>query len=152
MDLRELIRNVAAEYPKAQPNEIARHAAKLTPPDQIVEFYEAALRPLVQDVLRQDRNIAIHHVVSDRSGVPCVSPKVAGIRSWWQQMLESRVALENGWKVFGDCTYDEVLYCAKERRAHAESVIAQADWYESIARKMKQRRVCAVRELPEQIL
>jgi hypothetical protein len=65
INLRDLVRGVANEYPKAQPSEIARHVAKLTPQQYLLEFYEETLRPFVVSVLGTDRNNALHKVFDE---------------------------------------------------------------------------------------
>ncbi len=57
MTLRDLIRVVAQDNPQAQPAEIAHSVATLTPEDQLLDFYEETLRPIVADVLRAERRL-----------------------------------------------------------------------------------------------
>jgi hypothetical protein len=146
-DLHDLIRQVAADYPTAQPDEVARHVAKLTPKQDVAACYEQALRPLVADVFRSSRNTAIAAIQDQQPFRQ--SPKVAGIRSWWQDVINERVYTGEVWKLLGDCDKSDLLFCAAERRAHAAATIRLAEFYEDLAARLDQETVTTVRQLKE---
>ena len=145
-ELRKLIRQVGSEYPRAAPNEIARHVAKLTPPAEIDEYYEHALQSICADVLRQDRNTAMNHAM----GTPTnFRTKADMIRSWWEELMESLVHTADGYKQFGECTVADVEFCIAEREAHITRVQRQIGHYRTIRQRMLDLGVTFVRDLPE---
>jgi hypothetical protein len=49
-ELNNLIREIADDYPESDPREIAMYVAKLTPQDQVNDFYTEALVPVVRSL------------------------------------------------------------------------------------------------------
>lgn len=52
-DFEKLVRRIADEHPAANTAEIARLVIKETPPDEIGDYLEEALLPLVDEVLTE---------------------------------------------------------------------------------------------------
>lgn len=148
-ELRELVRQVAADHPHADPREIARHVAKLTPADTVMSFYADALVPIVREVLIGQRTTALSAALSpSKPDAPAKSAKLAQRRDWWAEMLGSRVHTDDGWKVLGDCTSDDLRYCIRERQTDIARVQAQIVHFETLLGLMDAHHVAYVRELP----
>lgn len=147
--LRNLIRDTVKRRRRAQPEDIAAAVVDKTPHDLIYAFYEEALRPFVADVMRLDRNAAIDTIRnrSRRTDRP-LSPNIEAIRAIdWERVFCSRVATATGWRELGNCTADELEYCAAQRRRDAELTFAQADFYEDLARRLRKHHVATPRDL-----
>lgn len=152
-ELRDLIRKVATQHPRALSGEIARHVAKLTPADVLLDYYEQALRPLVSEVLRLDRNEAISNALSDNPPdpppLPRRSPKVAGIAHWWwAKMLEQTIPLADGPKKMGDCTVDDLNFAIERRQAQIEADKHKLAEYVRLRDWMVQNNAHILREAP----
>ena len=151
--LRNLIRDVAKRRPKAQPDAIAAAVVRRTPDDMVYAYYEEALRPLVADILRLDRNSAITSMRQRSSNAPAnsarpLSAKVAAIRAVdWDKIFCSRISTADGWKQVGDCSADELIEAAQVRRRDAERNIEMANFYEDLASRIKNAGVATAREL-----
>lgn len=52
------------------------------------------------------------------------------------------------WKAFGDCARDDILLLASERREKAAQCAAVAEAYEELERRMAERSVSFVRDMP----
>ena len=113
-NLRALVQEVSSAHPNTQPADLARFVVKQTPDEQLVDFYEAALVPFVNQVLRLTRNTAIDNVVR-RDPVP--SAKLGGIRSHWATMLATAIYTADGWKQMGNCTVEDFNYAIATREA-----------------------------------
>lgn len=77
------------------------------------------------------------------------SLKVSGIRDAWARALADRVHIDGGYKLFGDCTYDDLVFAAEERREHARRNAAKAKQYLAVADRLKKLGVETVSELPQ---
>ena len=140
-ELRTLVREIADDHPQADPREIARHVAKLTPECEVRAFYTEALIPVVREQLRGERNAALTNAVG--------SPKIAERRDWWQKMLASRAHVgDSQWKLLGDCTAVDLRFCIAEREAEITGIQAQAGLYQRLIDALAEHRVAKVADLP----
>jgi len=151
-ELRELIRKVSSQYPNASSGELARHVAKLTPADVLLEYYEEALRPQVAEVLRLDRNEAITNALSDSPHPlpqqPRRSKKVAGIANWWAKMLEQIIPLADGPKKLGDATVEDLNFAIDRRKAQIEQDKIKVAEFEQLRDWMLTHNATTLREAP----
>lgn len=153
-ELRDLIRKTAIQHPTAPASELARHVAKLTPADVISEFYEEALRPLVSEVVRTDRNQIISNALSETPPEPPAqprrrSPKVAGISNWWwARMLEQSVSVGHGAKKMGDCTLEDFDFIIDIRQAQIEADTKKLAEYVRLRDWMVEHNAVTLREAP----
>lgn len=150
-ELRNLIRQVAADNPDAPPADLVELVIAATPPKQVLDYYRTAVRNDVFDVLRLDRNTAL---VAASTGRPARRPspswKVAHTRSWWQEMLDGWYKTADGQKRYGDCTVIDLDYIIKERRSHISDVEYHIRIHERHRDQMISLGVDRVRDLPEQ--
>lgn len=145
-NLRSVIADVLDSTDLADPAEVAEEAyRRLT-----VDDYAAAL----QQVLRQFARLVM---MSRRSHMPvAVHPKapaswkVAAIREGWRRHLQDRLFTPAGWKLLRDCTRDDLLYIAAERRRIADENLATAERFEKLAGHLVGTATCA--SLPEDVL
>ena len=154
-ELSDLIRQVAAERPEAQPEEIATEAAKRTPVEKVVEYYAEALRPMVLSILGYDRRTAMDVALGDEPEQPkrrgrSRSKKAERTADWWQSMKDSRVHTARGHIRLGSCTRDDLLYCIEARRRHIDAVERQIVNYQRLIDLMDASGVTTVDELPAQ--
>jgi hypothetical protein len=151
--LRDVIRQVAAKYPNAQPDEITVKVVAQTSEEQVWAFYRTAVHGAVLDVLRSDRNDALLGALTTRPvrRQPNRSSKVDGIRSWWQELLGSRIRVPYGYKLYGDCTVADLDFVIKVRETHIANVQAFIDLHQRLRTLMVQLGVDRVRDLPEEV-
>lgn len=166
-DLTDLIRAVTAKMPGAQPEEIAAAVAKRTPKAKLLARYTEALRPMVVDILRLDRNIALNAALGEEPvpestakhskpaeptprRKPTPSRKTARARSWWQSMKDADVFTERGHVRLGSCGRDDLKYLIADRQRHVTDVYGQIANYERLLELLDVHEVETVDELPEQ--
>lgn len=156
-ELRSLIREVVGQYRKAQPDELARHVAKQTPVEDITAFYEEALRALIPDVLRGDRNSAMNRIMraespSPRSGRGVRSSKLAEIQAHdWATFLEVKIPVQGYTKPMGDCTVDDFDWVIADHCRHAADVNAKIEEYTILRNWIKKHKATTLRQTPELI-
>jgi hypothetical protein len=144
-ELRDLIREVMDDHPRADPRELARHVAKLTPKADVMTFYEDTLVDYVSSMLRTERNTALDAARPKGN----YSKKLQRCRDGWKALCASRVHIgQTQWKLLGDCTVDELEFCASERRENATENIRRAEEYERYAELMREHRAKKFRDLP----
>lgn len=147
-ELSGLVRAVAADYPEADPRELARHLAKETPPRQVMDFYVEALVPIVRHALIDERSAAMSNALSPRPSGR--SAKLAEIRDWWAEMLAARVHVgESRWMCLGDCGVDELQFCVAERMWTVERIEAQIAQYDRLLTLLRKHKAARVRDLPK---
>lgn len=151
-ELKDLIRSVAGEHPTADYAELARHVAKLTPDDSVVGFYEEALRPFISEVIRADRNNAVHDALSEtpEKAQPEQrrSPNVAGVASAWAKMLEETIPLDGIRKRLGDCTTEDLDFAIERRAAQIEADKAKMAEYVTLRDWMAKHGAKTLRDAP----
>lgn len=156
--LRSLVREVANRYPGSQPRAIATTISELTPEDQLLDFYAEALVPFVADILRHERNTSIKVVRRQMLGIGprsphSLSPNLDAIRKVdWEQVFSKQIHTGSGWKQIGDCTADELDTQAQQLRGFAEGAVANAEFYEYIAKRMRNAGASTARQLTDEDL
>lgn len=153
-ELRDLILEVAAKYPTASQADKAAYAVKLTPQEDLIDFYEDLMALGVRDVLRAERisslKKACHGDPSTTSSpLRNGSKKVAGIASWWARFKDSLISTERGDKRVGSCTQNDMRFVIARRQRNIENAQASLREYEAILAEMIELNVNTVDDLPE---
>lgn len=163
--LRDFIRTVIAELPEGQPEDIAAEVAARTPEELRFTWYAEALRRVVADVMRNDRNFALNAALADEPApeldnalsnsepsrrAPTPSKKTARARSWWASMKDSRVRVERGHVRLGSCGRDDLKYLIANRNRLVTDVLGQISNYQRLLDLLDECDVQTVDELPEQ--
>ncbi len=136
--------------------EIVRDSAATDPGDLVTEVIARIPKKKVADALKQTMRLYVRQVISETrpigGGEPPVAAtswKVTAIRDGWQRQLTNRLHVGAGkWKRLADCTYDDLLAVAAERRDLAERNGVWARTYESWARLISEAGVDTFGELP----
>lgn len=158
LGLRGFVREIAAQNPSAQPDAIAAKIADATPGHQLHDFYIQALIPVVADILRHERNRSIKVARRQMLGIGprspySLSPNLDAIRHVdWGQVFSKRIRTSDGWKQIADCTADELDAQARQLRSFAEGSIANAEFYEHIAKSMRNAGAVTARQLTDEDL
>jgi hypothetical protein len=145
-EVNELIRDVATEFPDADPREIAQLVAKRTPRKDIHEWYVDSLVGLVRCVLRNERNSAL-------SGASNKSAKVKQRRQWWARLLEARIHVgEGNWLPLKDCGREELKSAIAERETQIVRTHHQIENLTTLLDRLDREGVDLVGELPPEDL
>lgn len=144
-DLRAVVRETLSSSPAADPAALAEHVL-----DRIaVEDYGQALRQTLRTYIREA-------IGQQRMSAPVPTPrvnaswKVEAIRASWKRALANRMCVADGeWKTLADCTAQDLLFVAKERRVAAAKNLATAETYESLAQLMESQGAAVVADLAE---
>lgn len=143
-NLRLTIRAVLAETDEPDPGVISGLVfAAISRKDQAVAL-EQSLRHFVRQVITEQRA----HTPAPPTPAKARSWKVQAIRANWERMLAQRVYSAGGWKLLRDCTRDDLLFAAAERRENAARSIAVAERYDALADLLASHGVAAVGDLP----
>jgi hypothetical protein len=151
-ELNTLIRSVAGDHPRADMRELARFVAKMTPPESVTDFYTEALADRVRILLGNDRrDIFDGPDVRPEGKSSNRSPKVEQRRSWWADLLASRVHIgKTQWLQLGECGVDELTFCIEERRGQIIGFEKQITNFEHLIMLMVKHGVRKVADLPAQ--
>jgi hypothetical protein len=154
-ELNQLIRQVAADHPKAEIHELARFVVALTPRKSVTDFYTAALGDTIRTVLGQQRRNAFKGPEADRdetTGAPNRSAKIEERQQWWwPRLLNSRVHVgESKWMQLGECTIENLDFCIAERRGQIAGYRSQIGNFKHLISLMTTHGVGMVKDLPEQ--
>lgn len=162
--LRQLIREVAETSVLADPGALAEEVARLVPDEHIQTAFAEMLRGYVRQVLSEDRTFPFlpqprttpEDKSRPRAGRPANrSRKVAGIREAWAKVLSERVHVgpaPTDWKLFGDCTVDDLDFMAGEREQIAEANHVKAEQYRKVRKLLVEHGASTVRDLPSRVL
>lgn len=149
-ELRALVREVADDHPQADPREIARHVAKLTPEEDLQNFYAESLVDVVAQILGAQRRDAMGEK-KDESPSDNKSSKLERRRNWWKDLLAARVHVgKSEWKIIASCTVDDLEFCIGERQSHITGLEAQIQNFRRLATLMVKHGARTVAELPPQ--
>jgi hypothetical protein len=150
-NLTALIRQAAADHPLADPRELAKIVAKLTPEDELMDFYEEALVDACRHVLSDERTTALAGPHKTRSGHANKSAKVKQRGEWWDTVLAARVHVGAGaWKTVADCTVADLEFAKSERERQIRRITGQIVHYEQLIALLKRHHKRTVRQLPRQ--
>lgn len=145
-ELRALVRQTVSDYPEADPREIARHVAKLTPDDQLRAFYREALADLCGHMIGENRRQSFESGKQRN-----VSRKVNQRRSWWSDVLASMIHVGSShWKPLRDCTSKDIVFAIDERAQQIAGIGAQIKNFQHLLKLLKQNKVDTVGQLPVQ--
>lgn len=143
--LRQLVRDVLAENESADPGEVAEAVMGRIPRGMVRVALAQSLRLYVRQVISETRT-ARPPAPTPATGK---SLKVAAIRDGWQRRLQDRVHVGSSeWKFLADCTYDDLLAAAAERRELADRNNAWARQYAEWARLLTEHDVATFGDLP----
>lgn len=155
-NLKQAVSDALDSSSLASPDEIAHKVAEGIGPREVRSALLQALPNYVSRVIQQRRSV---NVILDPSQATeeretarkqsARSFKVGAIRSAWQRALMDRVHVHDGYKLFGECTYEDLVFAAEERRDHARRNAAKAEQYSAVAAKLQAFGVATVAELPE---
>lgn len=145
--LRQLVRDVLRDTDKADPGEVAGEVMARIPRGMVRAALSQALRLYVRQVISETR---IGRTGPQSTVTPLNrSAKVTAIRDGWQKRLRDRVHVGSGeWKFLADCTYDDLLAAATERRELAERNQAWARQYDAWARLLTEHDAATFGDLP----
>jgi hypothetical protein len=151
-----LIRQAAEDNPLADPRELARIVAKLTPEDELLAFYEEALVDACRHLLADIRNTAFAgptrtQARAPRSGHTNKSAKVKQRREWWDEVLAAQVHVGRGkWQPIAVCTIDDLEFAKAEREKQIVKLTGTIVHYEQLISLLKRHHKKTVGQLPRQ--
>lgn len=140
----QVAREILATTDLANPDDIAEAIFTQTPKRDIPGAYRAMLRTVAREEIRLSR---MHEPAQERVSGPSGSSRVAGIREHHFDYYGQRVFACEKWKLLGDCTREDVLDLAAQRRKVAAQNSAVADEFEVLATRMLAAGVATVRDL-----
>lgn len=145
-NLRSIVRETLADTSDADPGVVAEQVLAAIPKARTRDALEQTLRLFVRQIISEQR---VSSPPSNVRTIPTTSAKVAAVRDGWQKRLRDRVHVGDGaWKFLGECTYDDLLSAAAERRDLAERNAAWARQFDSWARLLTEHDVETFAELP----
>ncbi|MGW6255469.1 hypothetical protein [Streptomyces sp. NPDC055085] len=149
--LRPLVRSVLdGNDALTDPTQVAAVVASKIPEDHVADALTEVLRPYVHDVMVQARQRHPSTSTGVRRGV---SVRVDSVREGWQRRLKGREHVPDvGWKLFEDCSYDDLTAIAEYRQREAEQMAASGRWYRSIASLLTEHDVKRAGDLPADVL
>lgn len=167
-DLRALVRATLAQSAHANPNDLATEVFDKIPSTDYGFLLRYLLKEFVRRVIHENRSgnqiFPTDHprpdahpvVVGGEQAKPRVrssrSAKVRAIREAWQARLRDRYSIGRSWKFLGDCTFDDLMAAASERRDLAKSNSAIAEELERYAQAVQQHKAAHLRDLPADVL
>lgn len=159
--LRQHVRAILTDSTMADPRELAAEAFARIPAEDYGTALQQCLPDVVREEIRHSRNFAPAGAMTEQpraigSGAKArPSKKVASIRAMWQEKLRERIhtgPAPSDWRLLGDCTVDELMFAAEERRAMAARNEAKAEEYADLAEAVRTAGVQRVRDLPAAVL
>jgi len=146
-DIRALIRDYLDETEMTDFREMAAELSGRLSAKQVRAALVEALPSLIQTINQQRR--MNNSVLAGAAGVPVRSAKVAGIAAMHAAALRVLIHVGEGRnKQLGDCTYEDLLFAAEERREQARRNAAKAEQFEALAAKLRAAGVQHVADLP----
>lgn len=143
-DLRKLVKDFLDETDLTDFREMGAELARRIPSKDLRSVLAEALPDLLSTVNQQRR--MSNPIIA--GSTPARSAKVAGIAAMHAAALRALVHVGGGTnKHLGDCTYEDLMFAARERREHARRNAAKADKYEELASKLQSLRLTTVAEL-----
>jgi hypothetical protein len=144
-DLRTAVIEVLDTTSLTEPAAIAGKVAENVPSRQLRAVLTEALVTYVAVVNQQRR---MNNGILGGARRPARSAKVAAIGDWHAKALRDRVHVDGHHKLLGDCTYEDLMFAAGERRKLAHQNATKADQYQALAEKLREHDVKRVANLP----
>lgn len=151
-DLRKVVAEFLDTTDLTDFREMAAEVAGVVPSRQLRAALAEALVGYIANVNQNRRNA---NPVLNGNGQQKQnrSVKVAGIAAMHRRMLRDLVHVGNSAnKRLGDCTYEDLMFAAGERREIARLTAAKADRYEWLAKQLHAHSVDRVADLPPEVL
>lgn len=150
---RAIIREVLEETDETDPAEVAKMVVERIDRRRYKAVLTVLMRAEVRDVYSSMRTGRIESGEKERQREPsrpaAPSSKVKGIREAWKAHLRDRLHVAPGtYKQLVACTYDDLMYAAKERREQAYSFRAWAGIYEAWAKELREHKAETFGDLP----
>ncbi|GAA0200141.1 hypothetical protein [Glutamicibacter creatinolyticus] len=141
----KVARQIIATTSLTDPEDIALAVLDRTPDSELRAAYLQVLRGAVRTAIHMENMVAstVTPVVPNRSS------RVAAIRESHISYYDQRVFASGEWKMLGECTVDDVLDLAAQRREVAERNSAKAAEFEQLAARMTAAGVAVARDLEE---
>lgn len=163
-EVTETVRDMVIRYAQKfeGPNDIA--AAIIEEVTRTPEVLRACLIEVLPEycgkTLREQRNRGVSTGVtppddppSDHApSNPARSAKSDSIRAWHKNFLALQLHVATEWKRMGDCTKEDLMFGAAERRKQAEKTLYRAAELESLAVALDMHGKRTVRDLPESVV
>lgn len=150
-NLRAAVDQIIDDSGLTDPREIARKVAENVPARSRIDVLAETLIDYVR--IRQNGRRRLNPVIGPASAR---SAKVAAYREYgerWRRHLRDVVHVGNAVHVsLGQCTYDDLMYAARERQGLAAANAAAAARYEALAALLKQHDAKHVADLPASVL
>lgn len=147
--LRHVVRDVLTDTDLADPGDLADVVLERIPSEHVHDALSQTLRIYVRQVISEVRNSG--PAVNVAPIRPNLSWKVAGIRDGWQRQLDNRVHIGDGWKLLRNCSYDDLLAAAAERRDLADRNMARARQYDAWACLLSDNGAETFGDLPAEV-
>ena len=153
MNLTDLVQKVRAERPDLiAPADVADAVLAAIPARQRADALAQALPSFCSGVITTHR---ARPTVPASSVAPTRSPQPSRwgtARTDAYPWLDESHAGADGWKALADFTREDAEHAAESRRRRAESILANADWFERCAKALADAGVAKVSKLPTSVL
>ncbi|QAY08645.1 hypothetical protein SEA_RAJELICIA_72 [Mycobacterium phage Rajelicia] len=148
MKLAELVDNIITAETEVTVESLTATVLRETPDDLLEDFYAEALPFYLRTQINLTRNSAINAAATEVRRQPAPSRKMAAVRDYWQQELDSMIAVGDGaYKRLRDCTSADLKVAIETRLAHIQAVQSKINHYESMIEAMTLQGVETVGEL-----
>lgn len=163
-ELHKLIREVVDQQPQIVGDDtvdvVAASIAEQTPVEKLTGFYSVALRSLVVAEYRARRNNAMNRLDAAINAAEIetsgrrrrdprrTSPMVAAIRTWWGEMLDSRVFVKGREQRLGSCTVDDLDFIISDHEGRAAGHITKAGQYRVYRKMLIDNRAITLDDCP----
>jgi hypothetical protein len=150
-NLHQVVADVLDGSDLASPEEIAARVAENVGSKQLRAALAQSLPHYVSRVIQNRRasNVILNpNAVQGPVANSGRSAKVMGIRNAWARALADRLHVADGYKLLGECTYNDLMFAAEERRDHARRNSVKADQYAAVAKRLTELGLTKVSELP----
>lgn len=127
LDIPNALRQICAYSDLADPSAISKVIVDAIPPELLEEALRITMPYFVREHLARQRALTNPRQAQAQL---VRSAKVTGIRDWWRQVLEDRVAPQGTWKRLADCTWADLDWLAASLRDKADNLIVKAQRYE----------------------
>lgn len=146
-ELRKVVRDFLDETDLTDFKEMAAELAARVPAKSLRDALAESLPHLLATVNQQRR--MNNPVLAGETPAPVRSAKVAGIAAMHAAALRDLIHVGAGVnKQLGDCTYEDLMFAAEERREHARRNAAKAAQFETLADRLRANGVDRVADLP----